>query len=146
MRVRAARASDAPAVVAIDRAALPDANAPVDVEAALARPDRSLAVAVTGEGCVVGFVLGSLAAGEFEIHALAVKSGDRRQGVGRALLAHALDCAARSGARTAFLEVRAGDTGARAFYRERRFREIGRRPRYYRDGEDAILMSREIGS
>ena len=40
------------------------------------------------------------------------------------------------------LEVRAGNPAARGFYRAQGFREVGRRPAYYTDGEDAVLLSR----
>lgn len=144
LRVRAARPADGPAVAALDRAALPEAQAPVDPAAALARAGDALDVAETPADGIVGFVLSRRIDAELEIHALAVAAGRRRAGIGEALLATALGGAAREGARTAFLEVRASAAGALAFYAASGFREIGRRPRYYRGREDAILMSREI--
>lgn len=146
-RIRAARPADATAVEALSRAALPDANAALELAGELARPDTVAIVAVGAPGeTVVGHALGRRAADRFEIHEIAVAPDRRRRGLGRALLVRLLSEAAAAGARSAGLEVRAGDAGARAFYAERRFREIGRRPRYYRNGEDAILMSRAIGA
>jgi ribosomal-protein-alanine N-acetyltransferase len=57
-------------------------------------------------------------------------------------LLHALLTAQREGARRAFLEVRAGNTGAQAMYKKYGFVVDGVRPKYYKDNnEDAILMS-----
>ena len=47
-----------------------------------------------------------------------------------------------SGARTALLEVRASNLAARAFYASTGFVAVGQRPRYYANGEDALLMTR----
>ena len=40
------------------------------------------------------------------------------------------------------MEVRDGNAAARALYRSAGFAEVGRRRRYYPDGEDAILLLR----
>lgn len=41
-----------------------------------------------------------------------------------------------------FLEVREGNIPARKLYETLGFREYAKRPKYYRDGEDAILYSK----
>jgi len=43
-----------------------------------------------------------------------------------------------------FLEVRRSNRGARNMYESYGFAEIGVRPRYYEDGEDAVVMLLEI--
>lgn len=43
------------------------------------------------------------------------------------------------------LEVRTGNAAARALYAGAGFAEVGRRRRYYTDGEDAVLMTRPAG-
>jgi ribosomal-protein-alanine N-acetyltransferase len=46
-----------------------------------------------------------------------------------------------AGARHAYLEVRASNQGAIAFYTRLGFRACGRRPKYYRNPEeDAVLL------
>ena len=85
-----------------------------------------------------------VAAGIAEAHiaTLATHPELRRNGIGRRLLARALQQAAQEGLRSAYLEVRAGNQAAQALYRSFGFVEDGRRPGYYKDnGEDAILMS-----
>jgi ribosomal protein S18 acetylase RimI-like enzyme len=46
-----------------------------------------------------------------------------------------------AGAEVVHLEVRASNEAARRFYGELGFDEVGARPRYYPDGEDAVLLS-----
>ncbi|PWH12201.1 MAG: ribosomal-protein-alanine N-acetyltransferase [Anaerolineae bacterium] len=90
-------------------------------------------------------VIGSLTlwdvAGEGEIANVAVHPQFWRQGVGRALLQTALHQAALLGLKRILLEVRASNQPAQHLYRSFGFIEDGRRPRYYSNGEDAILMS-----
>lgn len=82
-------------------------------------------------------------ADEAEIHALAVAPDERRRGLARALLGHALEHAARAGARAAFLEVRASNVAARALYAGLGFVESGLRRAYYSaPAEDALLLRR----
>jgi ribosomal protein S18 acetylase RimI-like enzyme len=53
------------------------------------------------------------------------------------------DCIAfgkEQGVRTLSLEVRASNEGAQAFYRKLNFVAVYRRPNYYPDGEDAVVM------
>ena len=45
----------------------------------------------------------------------------------------------------ASLEVRDGNTAARALYATAGFAPVGRRPRYYADGEDAVTYHRSMG-
>ena len=123
---------------------MPSAWSFAALEGAASRPGTLLFVAAR-DAALDGFVLARCTSGEVEIHELVVAPGRRRKGLGRALLEHVLGESAHRGACVARLEVRAGDAGARGFYGERGFREIGRRARYYRGGEDAILMSRTLG-
>jgi ribosomal-protein-alanine N-acetyltransferase len=71
---------------------------------------------------------------------LAVASEIRRQGVAKALLAGAMAAAREQAARTMVLEVAIGNTAARALYERAGFIEAGRRPRYYADGGDALIL------
>ncbi len=84
-----------------------------------------------------------IVAGEAHVHNLAVLPAARRHGLARRLLTLTLEIAARKGARAVHLEVRAGNTAARALYRAMGFREVGTRHAYYSAPvEDAVLLSR----
>jgi [ribosomal protein S18]-alanine N-acetyltransferase len=115
-----------------------------DYEALRRRSDAVLAVARRG-GRLVGFHLSLAAAGDLELLKIAVARGDRRQGVGRALLEDCFAAGRRRGCLVCYLEVRAGDNATVPFYRRNRFRTLLVRRNYYRDPvEDALLMVREL--
>jgi ribosomal-protein-alanine N-acetyltransferase len=87
-----------------------------------------------------GMILGRVAADEAEILTLAVSPGQRRRGIGSALLGAAMDRAANLGAVSMFLEVAVTNDAARALYAAHRFTAAGRRRRYYTDGTDALIL------
>lgn len=86
----------------------------------------------------VGFALTRVAMEEAELLTIGVDPQARRLGVGRALLKAAMDAALDQGARLMHLEVAVTNATARRLYGAIGFREVGRRPRYYADGGDAI--------
>jgi [ribosomal protein S18]-alanine N-acetyltransferase len=91
---------------------------------------------------IKGFIAARLVADELHINNVAVRQDYRRLGIAKKLLDSVLDEAARMGARTAFLEVRAGNAPAQALYARCGFRIAGRRPGYYTQPlEDALVMS-----
>lgn len=89
----------------------------------------------------LGFILMRVIADEAEILTLAVDPQSRRQGVASALLAAGMETALTHGAARAFLEVSVTNQAAIALYTRAGWREAGRRPRYYADGSDALLLS-----
>lgn len=105
---------------------------------------------LSAPGCALltaadGFLLGRIAGGEAELLTLAVAPEARRTGRGRALVQRFLaQCAAR-GAEAAFLEVAADNRPALALYRQTEWEEVGRRPRYYAPGVDAVVMRHGLG-
>jgi len=98
-------------------------------------------------GLVAGYLCLWLVAGEAQVQNLAVNPAFRRRGVGRLLLLSGLREAARRGCTEATLEVRPSNLAARRLYSSLGFGLQGRRPRYYApEGEDALLMSLDLGS
>lgn len=87
-----------------------------------------------------GMILARVTEDEAEVLTLAVVPEARRQGVATALLAGAIAAAREQAARTMVLEVAIGNTAARALYQRAGFVEAGRRPRYYADGGDALIL------
>ena len=88
---------------------------------------------------IVGAVVASEAAGQIELLWLAVHPAARRQGLARQLVGAVLGWAAERDAEVQ-LEVRASNAAALALYHGEGFVVVGRRPRYYADGEDAVLL------
>ncbi len=96
------------------------------------------------DGALCGFASARMLVDEAHVVRLAVDPGRRRQGIGRALLDGLTDWASESHASALLLEVRASNDAALALYAGAGMHVDGRRPRYYPDGEDALLLRRPI--
>ncbi len=92
------------------------------------------------QGRLVGYAGGWIVDGDVQILKVGVDPAWRRRGIARELLARVAADARDLGARTSSLEVRVGNAGARALYAALGYEELGTRPRYYSDGEDAVIM------
>lgn len=90
------------------------------------------------QDAAVGFAVVRVAADEAELLTLGVDPGARRFGVGRALLDGVIATAVEGGARVLHLDVAVSNKAARRLYEASGFEEVGRRPRYYSDGDDAL--------
>ncbi len=91
-----------------------------------------------------GMVMARVAADEAEILTLAVLPDQRRQGLGRALLAEAATVATAHGAVALFLEAALRNVAARGLYDAMGFAFIGQRRRYYADGDDALVLRKAL--
>lgn len=132
-RIELARPEDAARLRALASELLPGPGAPA-----------GLVWVARADGDVIGYLEARLAAHELHVLALAVVSAWRRRGVGRRLVAHAVAAAEDAGARAAHLELRVSNAAAQALYARLGFAVVGRRPRYYADGEDALLLTRPL--
>ncbi len=92
----------------------------------------------------IGFVLSRVAGDEAEILTLAVVPEARDQGHGAVLLITAMAGAVARGATSMFLEVSMANVAALKLYTASGFLEAGRRPRYYADGSDALILRRDF--
>src|SRR3954469_3709950 len=101
----------------------------------VARPVQS-----TVEGSpIIGYIVARETAGELHINNFAVRSSNRRHGIGGALLERVLQEARLRNANAAFLEVRSTNYAAQALYEKSGFRAIARRANYYSEPrEDAV--------
>lgn len=125
------------AAAAIHRACFPTASWDRAAFAALlANPHVFGLIDPTG-----GLVLGQAVPPEGEILTIGVAPGARRRGLGRALLAGALDAMRDRGVTEIFLDVAEDNHAARALYAAAGFRDCGRRRRYYETGADALLLT-----
>jgi len=137
--IRAATVADADAI-----AALLDAcgqNWTLDhVRSELARETGQHIMQEDGRGTILGWITEEVA----EIDMLAVHPSARRSGLGRQLLdAWEADVRTR-GALKVWLDVRPSNEAALRLYQGAGYRSTGRRPRYYHDGEDALLLERML--
>jgi [ribosomal protein S18]-alanine N-acetyltransferase len=144
--LRPARSSDIDAILALERATENAPHWPSSAYSAIldeTGPGRCMIVAHIGDS-LAGFAVGLVHPAQpsiAELESVVVAAAARRGGIGRALCAGVLDWCRSRGAMEVALEVRAGSAGAIALYSGLGFREIGRRPHYYRDPvDDAVLM------
>jgi len=131
-------------VRAIELASFSDPWSPRDFREALEGHTVFLVAAAGNRP--VGYVIARAAADEGELLNVAVEPASRGRGIARALVRAALARLARAGVGTVYLEVRESNRPARLLYRGLGFREVGRRPGYYRrPREDAVLLRAELG-
>ncbi len=145
--VRPAAAGDVEAIAALERVAFPlDPWSPALVTEGVAGrvPTVRFLVAETAAG-FAGHAVLSVVADTAELQRIAAVEGARRRGVGGVLLAQARADAAAGGADRLLLEVREDNVVARRFYERHGFVETARRPRYYRDGVDAVILEVGLG-
>lgn len=93
---------------------------------------------VADDGAVRGYVLARVFEGESQLLDLAVVEDGR--GVGRTLWSALAQAARGRGCRKITLEVSDKNSRAQHFYRRAGAKVVGRRPKFYNDGSDAILM------
>ena len=135
--------SDVPGVLSILKESPEAAN--WSRESLLEFSRRGISLTAELDGGVAGILFGRAARDEFEILNLAVSKTYRRRGIATELVNAATESARTSGARHAYLEVRASNDGAIDLYSRIGFRVYGRRRNYYREPvEDAVLLRLEV--
>jgi ribosomal-protein-alanine N-acetyltransferase len=132
--------ADINAVLAVEQVSYPKPWAREHFIDELNSPFASPLVALDSRGVVSGYICPTLILDEGEIRNVAVRPDKRNCGVGRALVEKVLEEYRLKNAAYVGLEVRVSNSSAQALYRKLGFIETGRRPGYYENGEDAILM------
>ena len=139
--VRAANASDLPAILEIEQQAPTAAHwRRSDYEAALS-DSRHLLLAAEGEDAqVLGFIVASTAAQEWELENIAVTPAVRRRGIGSALIIALIARAQMAGALEIRQEIRVSNLAAQRLGQAAGFEQEGRRRGYYRNPEEDALL------
>ena len=89
---------------------------------------------------LIGYAGGWIVDGKLQILKIALAPAFRRRGIAAKLLSLLAADARDLGAHETSLEVRISNDVAQAFYKKLGMLKIGVRPRYYSDGEDALIM------
>src|SRR5215469_3262625 len=140
IRVRQGRHEDVARMLDIARHAVTAAQWS-EAQCAEAFTSGRLVLVIEEESRVMGFLVGRVAADEWEIENIAVAGAARRRGLGTHLLGEFLHQVRSSGGKEVFLEVRESNRVARLLYEKWAFIEAGRRKSYYREPEeDAIIL------
>ena len=106
--------------------------------------DRFFGVLLEEDGALVAYGGMSVAIDEAEIELVAVNEMYRRCGRGRKIVDDLLEIARARGVKRVFLEVRVSNAVAQRLYLKCGFVGLYCRSRYYPDGEDAIVMKKEL--
>jgi ribosomal-protein-alanine N-acetyltransferase len=131
---------------ALERSCFPDPWPGGVILAELGAPARFQRVLVTPSGIVVAYLFSAWQYLDLHVLKVATDPSARLQGHAQRLLREAHRHALRRGGDTVTLEVRSSNTAARALYRKLGYAEVGRRRRYYGDGEDAIVMTLRLSA
>lgn len=96
------------------------------------------------DGAIAAYGGVSIVGDEAEIELIATAEMYRRCGRGGKILDDLLAEAKRRGAEKVFLEVRVSNRAAMILYLRRGFQGLYARSRYYPDGEDALVMVKDL--
>lgn len=141
MNIRPATADDVDAVTSLEQELFgADAWSRSSVVEELTGPRRHAVVAGAGDGSVLGYAVTLRSDDVLDLQRIAVAPAHRRAGVAHELLRDVRRAGLAQGAQRILLEVRSANEAALAFYAAEGFEQIDRRPRYYRDGADALVL------
>ncbi len=142
--IRSGKPSDRETLSVLASAVLEGAWSAQAIADALEAVGSRVRVAEASDGRLLGFALARRIADLLEIDLVGVAAGDRRRGIARSLLECLIDEEAPDGLIEARRELAESNRAAHALYLGLDFMVVGRRTRYYPDGEDALLLSRTI--
>jgi ribosomal-protein-alanine acetyltransferase len=110
----------------------------------LERPGRTFVVH-DDDGEVVGYAITMTSGDIADLVRIGVHPHRHREGIAGRLLDRLLDAAREESVDRVLLEVSSRNNEALSFYAASGFTQIDVRPRYYKDGSDAIVMKRSLG-
>jgi [ribosomal protein S18]-alanine N-acetyltransferase len=106
--------------------------------------DFSLFLVAEKDDKIIGFAIAWNIPGEIQLQNIAVDKKFRREGTGTRLLESIYRLLEGELPEKMLLELRLSNTSAEKFYLSRGFKKTGIRKNYYGNGEDAILMDKEL--
>ena len=94
---------------------------------------------------IIGYAMMWLLFENGDITNIAVCKDYRHQGYGQKLLSKLIECAKENKLEYLFLEVRISNLPAISLYEKMGFETVNTRKGYYDDGEDALVMIKDVG-
>ena len=138
---RQARTEDIPAVAALEAQVFPDPWPQHLYLQEVGQPLRFQRVVYTENGYLAAYLFACWQLDELHVLKVATHPLHEGKGLATTLMDEAKSEGVRSGARALILEVRPSNRRAFRLYRHIGYDVLGRRPHYYADGEDALVMS-----
>lgn len=142
-QIREAEPSDLDAIHSLEVSCFPSPWRRDFFDSELRGDSRFHLVARRGDQ-LIGYVFAMWFFDEMHVNKIAVAESERRKGIADALMDRCLEFARDNGVNTISLEVRQSNRGAQAFYEHLDFEPTYVRPRYYPDGEAAVVMVRQL--
>ncbi len=153
--IRRSHTGDVGEVISINWAALPEHYSDSFFQERLQESPETFLVAEDDLGKIQGYIMCRIEYGfsnlrryglarKGHIVSVAVLENHRKSGVGRALVEESITGMKQRGCSEAYLEVRTSNDPAIALYEKLGFKTVATHHGYYRDGEDAFLMTRQI--
>ncbi|NPV50178.1 MAG: ribosomal protein S18-alanine N-acetyltransferase [Candidatus Methanofastidiosum sp.] len=93
---------------------------------------------------VIGFVIGIVQKKEGHILVIAIRDDFKRKGIGTFLMKKLIDIYKKKGITRLKLEVRVSNIAAISMYKNLGFKITNRLKHYYENGEDGLLLRREM--
>ena len=141
VRITSARKRDIDSIHELEVASFPSPWRREFFESEMRATGRLNLVARRGEE-IIGYLFAMWFFDEMHVNKIAVVEHERRRGIAKLLMDHCFRFAAMHHIKSISLEVRESNTGAIDFYRTLDFVSAYVRPRYYPDGESAVVMMR----
>lgn len=136
---------DIPEVHALERRLFPVDAWPLQMfHDELAQTDTRRYLVAEVHGGIVGYAGLMCIEPISDVQTIAVVPEQEGKGIGSALLTELIVESRRRHAQDVLLEVRADNPRAQQLYRRFGFEQIHVRPRYYRDGVDALIMRLQL--
>ncbi|MFH1130405.1 MAG: ribosomal protein S18-alanine N-acetyltransferase [Pseudomonadota bacterium] len=152
LQILRATQKDLVGIVGIEKLAFSSPWSFQDFENELTRPWACLEVLRKTRGCdlykspILAFMDYWLIPDEIQLLKIATHPDHLRQGLGIALMEHLVSKAKEHAITRITLEVRTLNVPAILLYERFSFKHVGVRPKYYPNGEDALLMDLQICS
>lgn len=105
---------------------------------------RFLALAIRDDSKIIALITISTTQFDADIEGIVVDNEYRNKGYAMQLLEFSQDYLKKKGIEKIFLEVRNSNTPAKNLYIKNGYKQISVRKKYYSDGEDAVIMAKEI--
>ena len=143
MRFLEMKAVHVPQVAALEKLCFADPWSENSVASEL-NNDLALWLVAMNDDTVVGYIGSQTVAGVTDVMNIAVHPDWRRRGIAQSLIECLVVELKNRGSEALMLEVRASNAPAIALYEKLGFRQVGRRPNYYRNPkEDALILRKE---
>ena len=143
--VRDMTLDDVPAVSALEQRLFPVDAWPLQMFLdELSQPETRRYLVAQGSGGIVGYAGLMCIEPIADVQTIAVVPEYEGRGIGTTLLTALIEEARRRRAADVLLEVRADNPRAQQLYVRFGFEQIHIRPRYYRDGVDALIMRLQL--